>query len=94
MAGQFCVIAEVPQKPTEFPECFFGGVQTAIEGFLFCSDWFQNNKSQFEVRLLRLPTKEGAINANREEALEKVLVIGLSGMQAGDMAPHDVTSFR
>ena len=69
----------------------------ALVGWIY-STWrhanqIQNHEPEFEVGFPRLPAEESPLNPNEKKTLEKVAVVGLPGMQAGDMSPHDVTSW-
>jgi hypothetical protein len=90
---QLGVITEVAEKPAELPESLLSTVQTSNESLLLNGFGFQDNKTQFEKRLLRLPAEESTVDSNKEETLEKVPVIGLPRMKARDMADHELTSW-
>jgi len=92
LTEEFRVVAEVPKKPAEFPQGLFGGIQSSDEGFLFEGLRFHNHKAEFEKRFSRLPAEKRAIDTNQKTAFQKVVVIGLPGMQARNLSSHWLTS--
>jgi hypothetical protein len=91
-AHQVRVVTEIPQEPAEFPKSFRGAVETTGEGTALMSSRFEDSEPQTVEWTLRMPSIEGSINANQENALQDVLGVVTLSMQTWDMAPHELLS--
>jgi hypothetical protein len=90
---EFGVVAEITKKPVEFPECPVGAVQPSREPSCFERFWFDDDKSNFEERLLGLPSIKNFSHANKKQTIEGALTIFLSRKETWNMSSHDVTSW-
>jgi hypothetical protein len=53
---EFGIVAEIAKKPVEFPKCPVGAVQPSREQSCVERLWFDDDKSNFEEWLLRMPS--------------------------------------
>src|ERR1700690_1984680 len=92
LAEQVGVIAEITEKPVQFPERSFGAIQPT--GEWSPRKWFglEDDKSHGQERLLRMPAVGRGIDSNQEKAFEKIFAILLPGMQAGNVSFHGFAS--
>src|SRR6267143_3831293 len=71
-AHQVGVVTKIPQEPPEFPKCLRCAIESPCEGTSLMLSWFNNSESQNVKRPLRMPTVEGPIDANQENAVQDV----------------------
>ena len=71
LSEQFGVIAKVPKKPIELPECSLAAVQPSGEGT--CGERFglEDYEAKNEEGLLRMPAVGSCIDTHQEHALER-----------------------
>jgi hypothetical protein len=89
---EFGVIAEITKKPVEFPKCSIGAVQPSRERSCVERFWFDNDKSNFEEWLLRMPSIRNLLHTNQKQTIERTLTILLSRKETWNMSSHDVAS--
>ena len=86
------VVAKVVEEPTEFPKGALGAVEPPGEGKCFMGGGLQDAEAQGKEGLLRMPSIGGSFDPNKEEPVKVADQILLAGMQAGNMALHDLAS--
>ena len=72
-AEQIRVVAEIPQKPIQFPERLLGAVESS--GNLAGGEvlGLEDREAEDEERFLRMPAIVGPIHANQEHAFQEVV---------------------
>jgi hypothetical protein len=91
-AHQVGVVAEIPQEPAELPKCFGGAVKTTVKRTTLIFTRFKDTELQNVKWSLRMPPVESSIDANQEDAFQRIITCGLFTVQTGNMAFHDATS--
>ena len=89
---EFGVIAKVVKEPAEFPERTVGAVEPAGEGNCFMRSGFQDAEAQGKEGFLGMPAIGRPFDPDQEEPVEIADQILLSGMQPGNVPPHDLAS--
>src|ERR1019366_3816631 len=70
---QIGVVAEISKKPPKFPKCFGGAVKTTVESPALMFSWFENGEARNIERSLRMPSIEGTIDPDQEDAFQSVI---------------------
>jgi hypothetical protein len=89
---QFGIVAKVVEEPTEFPKSAFSAVEAPGEGKCFMGGGLQDGEAQGKEGLLGMPAIGGPFDPDQEESVEITHQILVSGMQAGNVSPHDLAS--
>jgi hypothetical protein len=71
-AKQISVIAEVPEKPVQLPQGSLGAIQPPGERSSCKRFRLENDKTNRQEGFLRMPPIGRSIDANEEQAFEKI----------------------